>query len=135
MSQIVRPAALFAIRGANSGEHGFYLDGMRVPALFHLALGPSIIHPYLLEGVDFFPGGFPVSYGGAVAGIVAARTAPAPDDRLHASADVTLLDAGGIMTSPWDAGEGDQVAVAARYFVHGRGALGLVRGHRAAPWG
>ncbi len=118
VSQIVWPAALFAIRGANPGNTGFYLDGMRVPALFHLALGPSIIHPYLLEGVDFFPGGFPVSYGGAVAGIVAARTAPAPDDRVHASADVTLLDAGGIMTSPWDAGKGT-VAVAARYSYTG----------------
>ena len=118
VSQIVWPAALFAIRGANPGNTGFYLDGMRVPALFHLALGPSIIHPYLLEGVDFFPGGFPVAYGGAVAGIVAARTAPAPDDRVHASADVTLLDAGGIMTAPWDAGRGT-VAVAARYSYTG----------------
>jgi hypothetical protein len=118
VSQIVWPAALFAIRGANPGNTGFFLDGMRVPALFHLALGPSIIHPYLLEGVEFFPGGFPVAYGDAVAGIVAARTAPAPGDRVHASADVTLLDAGGIMTAPWDAGRGT-VAVAARYSYTG----------------
>ena len=118
VSQVIWPAALFAVRGANPGNTGFFLDGMRVPALFHLALGPSIIHPYLIQGVEFFPGGFPVIYGGAVAGIVSASTAPAPADRVHASADVTLLDAGGIMTAPWDAGRGT-VAVAARYSYTG----------------
>jgi hypothetical protein len=118
VSQIVWPAALFVVRGANPGNTGFFLDGMRVPALFHLALGPSIVHPYLIEGVDFFPGGFPVAYGGAVAGIVAARTAQAPTDRVHAAADVTLFDAGGIMTAPWDEGHGS-VAVAARYSYSG----------------
>jgi hypothetical protein len=118
VSQIVWPAAVFVVRGANPGNTGFFLDGMRVPALFHLALGPSIIHPYLIEGLDFFPGGFPVNYGGAVAGVVAARTAAAPTDRVHASADVTLFDAGGIMTAPWDGARGS-VAVAARYSYTG----------------
>ena len=57
--QIIWPAAVYVVRGANPGNTGFYLDGVRVPALFHIALGPSVIHPYLIGGVDFYPGAYP----------------------------------------------------------------------------
>jgi hypothetical protein len=118
VQQILWPAAIYVIRGANPGNTGFYLDGVRVPALFHLALGPSAIHPYLIGGVDFYPGGYPANYGGYVSGIMAARTTPPPTDRVHASADVTIYDAGGIMTAPWNGRRGT-VAVAARYSYTG----------------
>jgi hypothetical protein len=118
VQQIVWPAAIYVVRGANPGNTGFYLDGVRVPALFHLALGPSAVHPYLVGGVDFFPGSYPASYSGFVSGIVAARTVAPPSDRVHASADVTVYDAGGIMTAPWNDGRGT-VAVAARYSYTG----------------
>ena len=104
--------------GANPGNTGFYLDGVRVPALFHIALGPSVIHPYLIAGVDFYPGAYPANFGGFVSGIMAARTTAPPADRVHASADVTVYDAGGIMTAPWNRGRGT-VAVAARYSYTG----------------
>ena len=56
VQQIIWPASVYVVRGANPGNTGFYLDGVRVPALFHIALGPSVIHPYLIAGVDFYPG-------------------------------------------------------------------------------
>jgi hypothetical protein len=118
VSQVVWPAAIYVVRGANPGNTGFFLDGIKVPALFHLALGPSIIHPYLIDTLDFYPGTYPANYGGYVAGIVSARTAPAPVDRVHAAADVTVFDAGGLMTAPWDDRRGT-VAVAARYSYTG----------------
>lgn len=118
VQQIVWPAALYVVRGANPGNTGFYLDGVRVPALFHIALGPSAIHPYLIGGVDFYPGSYPATYSGYVSGIMAARTVAPPADRVHGSADVTFYDAGGILTSPWDDGRGT-VAVAARYSYTG----------------
>ena len=116
--QIAWPAALYVVRGANPGNTGFFLDGIRVPALFHIALGPSVIHPYLIDGVDFYPGGYPANYGPYVSGIMTARTAAPPADRVHASADVTFFDAGGIVTAPWDGGRGT-VAVAGRYSYTG----------------
>jgi hypothetical protein len=118
VSQIVWPAALYVVRGANPGNTGFFLDGTKVPAMFHLALGPSVIHPYLIGGLDFYPGGYPASYGGFASGVVAAHTRAPPADRVRASADVTLYDAGGIMTAPFDGDRGD-VAVAARYSYTG----------------
>ncbi|HEY4392640.1 MAG TPA: TonB-dependent receptor [Polyangia bacterium] len=118
VAQIAWPASLYVVRGANPGNTGFFLDGIRVPELFHLGLELSVINPYLIEGVEFYPGGSPANYGPYVSGIMAARTTPPPADRAHASADVTVFDAGGIATSPWDGGRGT-VVVAARYSYTG----------------
>jgi hypothetical protein len=118
VAQIAWPASLYVVRGANPGNTGFFLDGIRVPELFHLGLELSVINPYLIEGVEFYPGGSPANYGPYVSGIMAARTTPPPSDRAHASADVTIFDAGGIATSPWDGGRGT-VVVAARYSYTG----------------
>ena len=46
----------YYVRGAPPADTGTFLDGLRIPALFHLALGPSVIHPALVERVDFWPG-------------------------------------------------------------------------------
>ena len=118
VSQIVWPFALYAIRGANPGNTGFFLDGMRVPALFHFALGPSIVHPYLIDKLSFYPGGYPARLGGYVSGAVSAETAAPPHDITRYSADVRLYDAGGLVAAPWDGGRGT-IAVAARYAYTG----------------
>jgi hypothetical protein len=118
VAQTTWPLPFYAIRGANPGNTGFFIDGVRAPALFHFALGPSVIHPFFIQDLEFYPGGFPVSYGRYVSGIVAANTATPPTDRLHVSADVRLFDAGGIAASPFDEGKGT-VAVAGRYSYTG----------------
>jgi hypothetical protein len=118
VSQIVWPFALYAIRGANPGNTGFYLDGMRVPTLFHFALGPSIVHPYLIDKLTFYPGGYPARLGGYVSGIVATETAAPPNDVTRFAADARLYDAGGLAVAPWDGGRGT-VAVAAHFSYTG----------------
>ena len=112
------PLPMYAIRGANPGNTGFFIDGVRAPALFHFALGPSVIHPFFLDEMQFYPGGYPIEYGRYVSGIVAARTTAPATDRLHVSADVRLFDAGGIAGMPFDKGRGT-VAVAGRYSYTG----------------
>jgi hypothetical protein len=118
VSQIVWPFALYAIRGANPGNTGFFLDGMRVPTLFHFALGPSIVHPYLIDKLTFYPGGYPARVGGYVSGIVAIETGAPPNDLTRFAADARLYDAGGLAVTPWDGGRGT-VAVAAHYSYTG----------------
>ncbi len=116
--QAVWPMPIYAIRGANPGNTGFFIDGVRAPALFHFALGPSVIHPFFLDEMQFYPGGYPLEYGRYVSGIVTARTAAPATDRLHVSADVRLFDAGGIVAMPFDQGRGT-VAMAGRYSYTG----------------
>jgi hypothetical protein len=114
VSQVLWPLSLYAVRGANPGNTGYFLDGMRLPMLFHFALGPGVVHPYLLEKIDFYPGGYPARYGRFVSGVVAASTATPKPDRMRGSVDVRLFDAGGIVATPINEGRGT-VAVTGRY--------------------
>jgi len=118
VSQVVWPAAIFVVRGSNPGNTGFFIDGIRVPATFHLALGPSIIAPSLVAGLDFYPGAYPENFGRYIAGIVSIRTERPPEDRVHAIADVSLYEARAVVTTPVDDAKGT-VAAAARYSYTG----------------
>jgi hypothetical protein len=118
VSQVVWPMALYSVRGANPGNTGFFLDDIRLPALFHFALGPAVIHPHFLEKLEFFPGGYPTRYGRFVAGVVSATTASPPPDRPRGSVDVRLFDAGAIVTTPINDGQGT-VALGGRYSYTG----------------
>ena len=111
------PSPVYAVRGSNPGNTGFFLDGIRVPALFHLALGPSVIHPYFFEGLQFFPGGYPARFGRYAAGIISADTRPPAGNRAHAAVDVRLYDAGALVSAPLPGG--GAVAVAGRYSYTG----------------
>jgi hypothetical protein len=113
VTTVAWPAPVYTVRGSNPGNTGFFLDGIRVPALFHFALGPSVIHPYFFEGLEFFPGGYPARFGRYAAGIVAADTRAPAVDRAHASVDVRLFDAGAMVSAPLPGNGG--VAVAGRY--------------------
>ena len=112
------PLPLYAVRGANPGNTGFLLDGIKVPSLFHLALGPSVIHPLLIDRLNFYPGSYPVSFGRYVGGLVSASTSAPPVDRARAVVDIRALDSGALVTSPLPDGRGS-IAVAGRYSYTG----------------
>ena len=118
VAAVAWPLPVYAIRGANPGNTGFFLDDVQMPALFHLLLGPSVIHPYFFDSMAFYPGGYPARYGRYVSGLVAAQTRAPADDRIHASADVRLYDAGALVSTPWPDGKG-AVAAAFRYSYAG----------------
>ncbi len=90
------------VRGAAPGNTGYYMDGSRVPILFHVALGPSVIHPYFIDSVDFYPGGAPVRLGRYISGMIEARTRPARRDRVRGDVDLRLTDAGGLLEIPFN---------------------------------
>ncbi len=118
VATVAWPAPIYAIRGSNPGNTGYFLDELQVPLLFHLLLGPAVIHPALFEGIDFYPGGYPARYGRFVAGIVAARTRAPPEERVRAVAEVRLYDAGALVSAPFPDDNGG-VAVAFRYAYTG----------------
>jgi TonB family protein len=100
------------VRGSSPGNTGILLDGVRLPLLFHLLAGPSVIHPELVDRVDFYPGGFPVRYGGYTGGIVDGVTrVPRPDER-RVDLDLNLTQAGGLVREPL--GRGVTATVAGR---------------------
>jgi TonB family protein len=88
------------VRGATPSSTGFLLDGTRVPLLYHLLSGPSVIHPDFIDEIQFFPGGAPVLYGGYTGGIIDGKTARARSDEHLLDFDANLLQLGGLVREP-----------------------------------
>lgn len=103
----------FFVRGAPPTSTGTFIDGVPVPVLYHVGFGPSVVHPGLLDHVDFYQGAPPAQYGGYVGGVLAATTV-APADRPHGEANLRLFDAGALGETPFADGKGTVLA-AARY--------------------
>jgi TonB family protein len=103
----------FYVRGAPPGNVGYFLDDIRVPYLYHIGFGPSVIHPGLVDRVDLYPGGYPARFGRFAGGIVAADTTR-PDPITHGEGNVRLFDAGALVESGFADGRGTVLA-GARY--------------------
>jgi TonB family protein len=113
VAPIATGVPFFFVRGAPPGNVGYFLDGIRVPLLYHAALGPSVIHPGLVERVDLYAGGYPARFGRFSGGIVAAETTP-PRHELHGEANVRVFDAGAMLEAPFAGGRGTAL-VGGRY--------------------
>lgn len=98
----------FYVRGAPPGDVGYTFDGIRVPLLFHLGLGPAVIHPALIQKVDLFPSGS-TRLGRYVGGMVSGELTEPRDDP-HAEANVRIVDAGAIVEIPFAEGKGNVLA-------------------------
>ena len=103
----------FYVRGAPPNDNAYYIDGVRVPLLFHLGIGQGVIHPGLVDRIEFYPGAPPASYSGTV-GAVIAGTTRAPSTSLRGEINLRLLDVGALLEVPIDDGHGS-VLVAGRY--------------------
>ncbi|HSN99758.1 MAG TPA: TonB-dependent receptor [Candidatus Nanopelagicales bacterium] len=113
VTPIVSGLPYFYVRGAPPGNVGYYLDGVRVPYLFHAAAGPSVIHPGLVDRVDLYSGGYPARFGRFSGAIVAAETTP-PSPDTHGEANLRLVDIGALVEGTFADGRGTALA-SARY--------------------
>jgi TonB-dependent Receptor Plug Domain/Gram-negative bacterial TonB protein C-terminal len=113
VTPIVSGLPYFYVRGAPPGNVGYFLDGVRVPYLYHVALGPSVIHPGMVERVDLYPGGYPASFGRFSGGIVSGETT-SPRAELHGEANIRLFDAGAMAETGFAGGRGT-VLLGGRY--------------------
>lgn len=99
-SQLAGFLPYVVVRGAAPGNTGYFLDGVKVPILFHVAIGPSIVHPYFIDQVDFYPSGAPVRLGRYASGMIEGRTKAARKDRVYGEFEIKLTDAGGLVEVP-----------------------------------
>ena len=97
---IVSGVPSFFIRGAPPANVGFFIDGVDVPLLYHAFLGPSVIHPGLIESVDLYRGASPVEYGRFAGPIVAANMRPF-ERRFSGEGNLRIIDVGGLVEVPF----------------------------------
>lgn len=96
------------VRGGNPRDTGVFIDGQRVPLVYHLGGFTSVLHPSMVNTVDFMPGGFGPRYGRAIAGAVDLSSQAATQEyRVEAGAD--LVHAGAFIQAPLS----DEVSMAA----------------------
>ncbi len=117
VTPIVSGVPYFFVRGAPPGNVGYFLDGLRVPVLFHVGAGPSVVHPGLVKQVDLYPGGYPARFGRFAGGIVSGEMLD-PLDRPHGEANLRLFDVGALVETPFASGKGS-VALGGRYSYTG----------------
>ncbi|MBX2801766.1 MAG: TonB-dependent receptor [Myxococcales bacterium] len=131
LSRTPYDAGWLLVRGGDFDDTGLYLDGVRVPLIYHLGGFTSVLHPQMVEAVDFWPGLFPARFGGATSGAVDVVPGPV-GERARATGGVNLVFAHAFAEAPTPLGG---IAVAARR-SYLDGILSLVvgpEGARIAP--
>jgi TonB family protein len=103
------------VRGSAPQDSSVFVDGQKVPILYHFLGGPSVLTPNLIDKIDFYPGGFGAHYGRASAGVLDVTTKSDPLKELHGNADINLVDASGYVEGPLGGGVSGGVAARRSY--------------------
>ncbi len=98
--------------GAAPDATRVYVDGVRLPRLYHGGGLRSVVATDLVDAVELAPGGYGAAYGRGLGGLVTVRTRRADENELHASAGADVLDASAAIRTP--IAKGLRVAIAAR---------------------
>ncbi len=93
---------------------GYFIDGIKVPLLFHVGAGPSAIAAPLVDSVDLFSGAYPARYGRYAGAVIAGETTPPQEDHARGEAGARVFDAHAFVEMPFDHGQGTVLA-AGRY--------------------
>jgi TonB family protein len=101
---------LLVIRGANPEDSAVYVDGIRVPLIYHLGGYRSILNPDLVESIDYLPGGYGVEYGRSMGGVVDVKTKTRFPERRRVVWNTDILDTSALFEGR--AGEGGKVGLA-----------------------
>jgi len=86
--------------GAAPEDTRVYVDGVRVPALYHYGGLRSVVHTDLVQSVELVPGAYGSPYGRGLGGLVTVDTRDPDDERLHESVQLDLLDASAAVQGP-----------------------------------
>jgi TonB family protein len=79
--------------GAAPDDTRVYVDGVRIPRLYHEGGLRSVVATEMVDAVELSPGGYGSSYGRGLGGLVTVRTRRADEKEFHTSIGVDVLDA------------------------------------------
>ena len=85
------------IRGANPEDSGVYVDGIRIPLIYHLGGYVSVLNSDLIETVDYLPGGYGVQYGRSTGGVIDVKTKREYPEHTVFNWSTDILDSGGLL--------------------------------------
>jgi hypothetical protein len=102
------------VRGAPPAATVYFFDDVQLPALFHLGLGPAVVHPAMVGDIDFYPGVAPARYGRKTGGVIAGQAAYRPLRKgVHGEVELRLVDAQAYLAKPL--ADGGRIEIGGRY--------------------
>jgi hypothetical protein len=93
---VARPAlggGELVVWGATAEETRVVVDGMEIPALYHLGGLRSTVHTGFVRSLALVPGGYGADHGRGLGGLVRIASREPPVERYQGEADVDILDA------------------------------------------
>jgi len=88
---------LVVVRGSNPEDTAFYVDGIRVPIIYHLGGYVSILNEDIVGSVDYLPGGYGVEFGRSGGGVINVKTNQDYPERFRAEWSTDLLDSSAVV--------------------------------------
>ncbi|RKH53960.1 TonB-dependent receptor, partial [Corallococcus llansteffanensis] len=88
------------VRGVQPSASAFFVDGVRVPFLYHLLVGNAVVHPDFIDTLDFQVGVPSARYGSLLGGAVDAHVSRPREDGVRGSAYVDLINSGVFLEVP-----------------------------------
>lgn len=113
IASVGQAVAYPVVRGTQPSATTYEIDGVRVPLLFHLGLGPAVVSSEMVEALDYTPGVAGASNGRLTGGLLSARIARPKEDRFRATVWADLLQSGFYLEAPFPS-TGTTVVAAAR---------------------
>jgi len=117
MPGVARPSfggsGQLVVWGAAPEDTRVYVDGVEVPALYHLGGLRSILPSDLVRDVTLVPGAYGAEYGRALGGIATVETRALPTEGTHGYVSADTLDGAAMVSSALS--DRVRIGVAARY--------------------
>ncbi len=103
--------------GAGPDDTKVFIDGVDIPALYHVGGIRSTVNGDLVKSVELIPGGFGAEWGRALGGVIKLETADLPQG-VHGYVAADEIDTSGMVSA--SIGDRLTVGVAGRYSYLGR---------------
>jgi TonB family protein len=98
--------------GAAAQDTRVYIDGVRIPLLYHGGGIRATVNSDMVKSLDLVPGGYGPEYGRGIGGLVTVDTRAPRSDTIHGYESADIADASAMIEGP--IGDKTRFAVAAR---------------------
>ncbi len=98
--------------GAAPQDTRVYLDGVRIPLLYHTGGFRATVNSDLVRAIELTPGGYGAEYGRGLGGIVTIDSRALKADKFHGYASADLIDSSALVEAPL--GSKTRIAVSGR---------------------
>lgn len=88
------------VRGAAPADTGFYLDGHRIPLLYHFGAGPAVLNDRFIDQIDFYPGAAPAPFGRLTGGLISVSSRTSTAQQIHGEVFLDIVHAGLFLEIP-----------------------------------